>query len=263
MFRKLVSSLPLSPVLAGQLASYARRFRKQQAMRRLGLIFTVLALIVQIFVVTNPPEQVQAAVAPTTSPYSMSGGGLIRSKTASNLSQLLSDATVRSAQPAERIEYTLRTQNTTKHAITTTIDENLSDALEYSTLNDDGGGAFDQTSQVLRWSNITIGAGQTDVRRFSIQLLDSIPATPRGSNNHYSYDCTITNTYGNTLNIPVACPASKLIEDTIKSLPATSLSQNIIFGSSLLIISLYFYIRSRQLNKEVHLLRKEFDGGTI
>src|SRR5688572_25460922 len=61
MFRKLVSNLPFSPALVGQLGFYARRLRKEQVTRKLGLIFTVMALIMQSFAVFSPPEQALAS----------------------------------------------------------------------------------------------------------------------------------------------------------------------------------------------------------
>lgn len=61
MFRKLVSNLPFSPALVGQLGFYTRRLKKEQATRRLGLIFTALAVAVQSFAVFNPPEQALAS----------------------------------------------------------------------------------------------------------------------------------------------------------------------------------------------------------
>src|SRR5688572_9171429 len=61
MFRKLVSGLPFSPALVGQLGFYAKRLRKEQFTRRIGLIFTALALIVQYFAVFTPPEQALAS----------------------------------------------------------------------------------------------------------------------------------------------------------------------------------------------------------
>ena len=61
MFRKLVSNLPFSPALVGQLGFYARRLSTEQATRRLGLIFTVLAVAVQAFALIKPPEQTIAA----------------------------------------------------------------------------------------------------------------------------------------------------------------------------------------------------------
>lgn len=61
MFRKLVSGLPFSPALVGTLGFYARRLKKEEATRRLGLIFTALALIMQSFAVFAPPEHANAA----------------------------------------------------------------------------------------------------------------------------------------------------------------------------------------------------------
>ena len=49
MFRKLVSNIAFSPALVSQLGFYAKRLRKEETTRRIGLIFTVLALVVQSF----------------------------------------------------------------------------------------------------------------------------------------------------------------------------------------------------------------------
>lgn len=61
MFRRIVSNLAFSPALVGQLGFYAKRLRKEEATRRIGLIFTVLALVVQSFAVFTPPEVTNAA----------------------------------------------------------------------------------------------------------------------------------------------------------------------------------------------------------
>ena len=61
MFKKLISSLPFSPALVGQLAFYAKRLKKEEATRKMGLVFLVLALIVQSFSVFQPPESANAA----------------------------------------------------------------------------------------------------------------------------------------------------------------------------------------------------------
>lgn len=61
MFRKIVSNLPFSPALIGQLGFYANRLRKEEATRRVGLIFTALALVVQGFAIFSPPESANAA----------------------------------------------------------------------------------------------------------------------------------------------------------------------------------------------------------
>lgn len=61
MFKKLISSLPFSPALVGQLGFYAKRLKKEEATRKMGLIFMALALVVQSFAVFQPPESANAA----------------------------------------------------------------------------------------------------------------------------------------------------------------------------------------------------------
>lgn len=61
MFRKLISNVNYSPALVGQLGFYAKRLRREEATRRLGLVFTALALVVQSLAVFQPPEAANAA----------------------------------------------------------------------------------------------------------------------------------------------------------------------------------------------------------
>lgn len=63
MFRKIVSNLPFSPSLIDQLSFYSRRLRKEQATRKIGLIFTALALIAQTVVFVAPAQSTLAASA--------------------------------------------------------------------------------------------------------------------------------------------------------------------------------------------------------
>lgn len=61
MFRKIVSNLPFSPALVGQLSFYAKRLRKEEVTRRIGLIFTVFAIAIQSLAVFVPPEASNAS----------------------------------------------------------------------------------------------------------------------------------------------------------------------------------------------------------
>ena len=63
MFRKIISNLPFSPTLISELGFYAKRLRKEETTRRIGLILTALALVVQSFVAFSPPESANAANA--------------------------------------------------------------------------------------------------------------------------------------------------------------------------------------------------------
>lgn len=63
MFRKLVSNLPFSPSLINQLGFYSRRLRGEKATRKIGLIFTALALVVQTITIIAPAQSTLAASA--------------------------------------------------------------------------------------------------------------------------------------------------------------------------------------------------------
>lgn len=61
MFKKIISRLPYSPSMIHSLGFYAKRLRKEETTRKIGLILTALALIVQSFTVFSPPESANAA----------------------------------------------------------------------------------------------------------------------------------------------------------------------------------------------------------
>jgi hypothetical protein len=188
---------------------------------------------------------------------------ITQSKEAHNLTRNAQNASTVTAQPNDRIEYTLRTANLGNTPYTTTITENLSDVLEYASVFDTGGGTFNQSNNALSWPQVTLAPGQVDIRKITVQLNETFPATPVAGNNPSSYNCIITNAYGNTINIKLECPPSKVIENTVQQLPSTGPGENMLFGGGLLMVVTYFYARSRQMNKEVRLIRREFSGGTV
>ena len=285
MFRKLVSSLPFSPALVGQLGFYARRLSREQATRRLGFIFTALAIMVQAFALMSPPDQTYAA-SPTNEcsyndaltkndprcracPYNPTtwvgssgcNANISLSIDASNLSKNSGSSISGSGDPGDRIQYNLHTKNTSSSSISVPIQEPVNDLLQYASVIDSGGGSFDSTAKLISWGVITIPAGQTDTRNFIIQLNSSFVATPQAVDNPQSYDCTLTNSYGNTINVPLSCPASKQIEATIKHLPETGAGANVIFSLAVIMLVAYFYFRSRMMNREMRAIRREFNVG--
>lgn len=187
---------------------------------------------------------------------------ITQSKEARNLTRAIANANGTTAQPSDRIEYTIYTTNISNVETTTTIVEDLSDVLEYADLSMTGGGVFDSTTKTLTWSNVKLEGQQTDTRTFSVQIKSSIASTPRAGNDPAAYDCVITNSYGNTININMQCPIEKTIESTVQQLPRTGTTGNMIFAGILLVIVTYFYARNRQMSKELRLIRKEFNGGT-
>ncbi len=61
MFQKLITNLPFNPSLINQVSFYAKRIKQEESLRRIGLIFVVLAMFIQMFAVIAPPEPTLAA----------------------------------------------------------------------------------------------------------------------------------------------------------------------------------------------------------
>ncbi len=416
MFRKIVSNLSFSPALVGQLGFYAKRLRKEEMTRRVGLVFVALALVVQALSVFQPPESANAAspndlvyggirpadgglsiflsaydsnanglrdimnsfgltraeiaasqhgayenVAslsdswysvnhrqqgnpgeqtmkttntstgaemtfytrpwyrtdnknptlwgfkgysaglakatgngtfylmdicgnliikklppPPSAPCLLPGlstlpatskecreGELMMSKSATNTSQGNVDATTVTAKAGDQISYILTATNKAGADVKLTFKDDLKDTLEYATLLDNGGGTFDNAKQLLTWPEVTIKAGGTQSRTFVVKLKTPIPATAVGASDPVSFDCRMTNIFGTQTTIAVDCATPKVVETVVTQLPKTGPTENIIFAGAVLAIATYFYARTRQVNKEIRLIRRDLNAGTI
>lgn len=425
MFRKIVSNLSFSPALVGQLSFYAKRLRKEETTRRLGLIFVALALIVQGLTVFQPSESANAAsqndlvygglglganrsinhfLAPydantnnlkdittyigitrdeivasqyssflTASdtyswghnakyspaqgekqisvtnangqavttvyarPLTLSNGSGVRiyawighsakigwfaimqacgnivtkaipsppppppkmcvynnsilassedcqpcpgntslwikdtlcvatiteSKSAINTSQGSIDASSVTAKESDTIVYTIKVKNTGLNAKVVHLTDDLTDVLEYSTLIDKGGGTFNDTTKVLSWPDVNLAPAETQERAIAIKVLDSIPATAQGASEPTSYDCVMSNLFGETVLVKVPCAPPKVIEKVVAQLPHTGPTENILFAGFVLSIATFFYARTRVVKKEVRLIRRHLNSGTI
>ncbi len=188
---------------------------------------------------------------------------ILSTKTATNLTQGNSLATTTLAAAADRIEYKLTVENIGKTVATATFKEDLGDVLEYATIQDNGGGVYDQTAKVLSWSDVVLKPGEKQSRSFTVSMLGTIPTMPRGQSEPSSYDCVMNNVFGNNIQIKVDCPTPKVVEQTVSQLPKTGPTENMLFAGVLLSVVTFFYARSKQLGKEVKLIRKDFSTGTI
>lgn len=404
MFRKIVSNLSFSPALVGQLGFYAKRLRKEEATRRIGLVFVALALVVQSLVVFQPPESANAsnpsdfvpgglglganrslnnflrpydansknlkdimnhfgitraeitssqftswlatsnkisfghvarpgstAVAiknsnyqtittvygrsqtsyfsPNTRVYGWVGysqkmgwfaimqacGNLVTeklppvpvpptpptppptpptpppapakvtlTKTGNNVSQGNVSASSVVAKENDRVSFTITAKNSGGTAERVTLEDNLGDVLEYSTLVDRGGGSFNETTKVLSWPAVNLQPGATETRTFAVKVLDTIPATPQGQSDASSYNCVMENVFGTVdVSVPVTCAPPKVVERVVTELPKTGPTENMIFAAVVLAVVTFFFFRSKQLGKEVRLIRRDLNAGTI
>lgn len=185
-------------------------------------------------------------------------------KSATNITQGNVDATTVTAKAKDRVTFTLSVQNTGGTAKDFTFEDNIGDTLEYSKLVDNGGGSYNETSRILSWPATSIKPGEKQVRTFTVQLLDVIPATPKGLSDPTSYDCRIENTFFDKyVRFPVDCPAPKVVETVVPELPHTGPAENMLFAGIVLAVAAFFYFRARQLGTEVRLIRRDINGGTI
>jgi hypothetical protein len=193
---------------------------------------------------------------------------IIKSITATNISRGFLDASSINAVASDQISYTITIENIGSKATTAKLSNNLSDILEYSTLidsgsGDSGGGILNNSTNEISWSDIILDANSKQTRTFSIQLLDTIPVTARGNSNPVSFDCKITNTFGNSIDINIDCPIQKSVESMITKLPTINIFGNILFAITIIMIGIYFHARAHQIKKEIRLIRKDTSAGTF
>lgn len=187
------------------------------------------------------------------------------SKTASNISQGNVDATSVTAKTNDRITFTLTASNKGGTPIAFLFEDHIGDASEYAKVIDNGGASYNASVRSLKWPEVTLNPGETQVRSFSMQILPDIPPTPTGVSDPSSYDCKIENGfYTSSVIFPVECPTPKeVIEQVVPELPQTGPRENMIFAGIVMAIVVFFYARSRQLGTEVRLIRRDVNGGTI
>jgi len=174
------------------------------------------------------------------------------------------NATTVTAKQNDRITFTLTASNTGGTTKEFLFEDNIGDALEYAKLIDNGGGTYSEQTRKLSWPTVSLKAGEKQVRTFTMQILPEIPATPQGISDPSSYDCKIENAFFEEyVIIPVTCPTPKVIEQVVPELPHTGPRENMLFAGILLAVVAFFYFRSRQLNTEVRLIRRDVNGGTI
>lgn len=207
----------------------------------------------------TPPTPPKPPTTPTTTPAAID-----LSKSGKNVTQGNVNATKVTAKENDKISFTVTAENTGGTAKVVELKDHLGDVLEYSTLIDRGGGTFDEEKKVLSWPDVNLKPGQTESRTFAVQVLSSVPATPTGLSDNSSYNCVMENVFGTEhVSVPVTCAPPKVVEEITTELPKTGPAENIVFAGILLAVVTYFFFRSKQLGREVRLIRRDLNAGTI
>jgi hypothetical protein len=188
-------------------------------------------------------------------------------KSAINITQNGVDATTILARGGDIIAYTISVINNGYSNGTFDINDPIKDILDYATIEDNGGGVLadeqDDPSRNLSWTGITLKPGESTERTFTVRVKDPIPAAPAGQSDFASYDCLMENNVTNAVNVRIDCPVPKVVERVVETLPRTGPGDNIIFAGVVVAVVVFFYARSKQLGKEVRLVRREFNTGTL
>jgi uncharacterized repeat protein (TIGR01451 family) len=182
---------------------------------------------------------------------------VVISKSALNVTAGGSDANNTTANPGDVITYTLNVQNTGKATVSQYVfTENIADVLDYSTVTDPHGGTLDSFNNIS-WPNVDIAPGQTVSHQITVKVKDPIPNTPADPNNPGRFDLTMTNTYGNTINIKVPGSPTKQVEVAAAALPNTGPGTSLFIAASIVIVAGYFWGRAGLLAKESAMAVKE------
>lgn len=185
-------------------------------------------------------------------------------KSARNITQQIQNANGTKANPGDSIEYTLSVKNRGKTIHKAfVIEENMDDVLEYADIIDANGATFSESPvKMLTWSPVDIRPNETISRTVLVKIKSPLPSTPASTSDPLSYDLKMVNVYGDTVQIELPNNPVKTVEQTVNSLPSTGPGLSIGITTTVLVLATYFFFRSRLMNKELGLVRQQFNYGT-
>ncbi len=184
---------------------------------------------------------------------------VILSKAAKNDSQNGEDANGATVQPGQLITYTLTVRNISKNKVVKkyVVEDNLGDTLEYADVVNLHGGEISDTN-IVRWPAIDIKAGEAIEKQITVRVKDPIPNTPASSSDPSSFDCVMTNVFGDITHVNLPCAPEKEIEQVTTSLPNTGPGETIAAAFVVTTVAGYFFARSRLMAKELDIVRTEY-----
>ena len=184
------------------------------------------------------------------------------SKTASDITQNISNVNGQTAQAGDKIVFTLNAYNSGQAPVSDFVmQDNLSYVLDYANLTDSDGGNI--ANDVLTWPAATISPGATLTKQITVQVKNPIPQTPASTSDPAYFDHSIINIYGNTVVINLPQTPVTTIETTTKALPNTGPGDSLIVMTTIVAVAAYFLARSKLIITESSLAISDNNGGTV
>lgn len=190
---------------------------------------------------------------------------LSQEKTARNLTQDLDEATTltKKVKAGDIVEYTLLTHNTYDYdRNNVNVSDYIGDVLDYADLDmaylTSQGGSYDAETKTISWKPQTAKANSELSNKFRVTMKTPIPSTNQPGSMTASFDCHISNKFGEQIDLEVDCPLPKSAEYITETLPNTGPGTSLIIGFTATTVVAYFFARSRLLAKELDIIRTDF-----
>lgn len=190
---------------------------------------------------------------------------LSQNKTARNVTQNLTEANTLTTEvrAGDSVEYSLITRNSYDYTrVNVNVADYIGDILDYATLDmaylSQQGGSFDETTKTVAWKEQTVQANSELTNKFRVQIKNPIPSTNQPGVMTTSFDCKISNRFGDQIDLSIDCPLPKSAEYITSSLPKTGPGTSLIIGFVGTSVIAYFFARSRLLAQELDLIRTDF-----
>lgn len=180
-------------------------------------------------------------------------------KKVKNDTQNIPNAAGSTVNPGDELTYTLSVKNTASEttAENYVIEENIGDILDYADVSNLHGGTIDSNNNV-RWPAINIAAGETIEKQITVKVKAVIPDTPSPGSNPGSFDCKMTNVYGDTVEVNIPCSPAKTVEQITGTLPNTGPGEILAVAFTVTTVAGYFLARSRLMAKELDIVRTDY-----
>ena len=185
---------------------------------------------------------------------------LVFNKSATNDTQKIADANGTTAKSNDVITYTLMTKNSGKETIKNyTVNENISDVLDYATVVDLHGGKQGEDALVT-WPAKDIKGGETLTQKITVKIKDPIPSTPVSTSDSGHFNMVMTNVYGNVVEVKLPPSITKTTELATTQLPNTGPGTSLAIAFTVTVLASFFFSRSRLLARELDIVRTDFSS---